>query len=407
MTHDDPASGREQPSPAVPVWVDATANRFGMPVLDFTPVFAELTSASTNPEVAARAVSWGRTSIGLELDAAAVESLAPIACDLRYPAARVLPDGLLFTPGAMEEKWVLVHRAGEVLAARSWTGAVLASARARREGDLLVLHALRVSEEANLASFGDAVEVFDWLVRSHALGELLPLPVSEEAAASLERAPLAGFSVFGSRLVCAARRWAPPPPSRPLRADGAVLMAVRRGDAQAVRDLVAGGEAVDPPTTFAGYTPLAIALVRGDVAMVRTLLDLGADPGARDDRGNFPLGIGVVHGAPREALEALLARRADPRAVNADGYGALHAAAEVGNAGAIPWLLGLGLEVDARTGRGHTALQIAAALGRLDAVKALVEAGADVRAGSPNGTALEIAREEGKGEVAAFLAGGE
>src|SRR5690606_38473014 len=182
--------------------------------------------------------------------------------------------------------------------------------------------------------------------------------------------------------------------------DGAVLRAVRDGDAAKVRALVEGGEAVDPPTTWAGHRPLAVVLVRGDLAMTRTLLELGADPGARDDRGNFPLGVGIVHGAPREALEALVAHGADPLAVNGDGFGALHAAAESGNADVVPWLLGLGLALEARTGRGHTALQVACGVGHLAAVKAIVEAGADLAASSPQGTALEIATAEGKQDVA-------
>lgn len=137
--------------------------------------------------------------------------------------------------------------------------------------------------------------------------------------------------------------------------------------------------------------------------MVATLLQLGADPNVADDRGNSPLGIGIVHDAPREAWEAMVAAGADVRAVNEDGFGLLHAAAEVGRASAVPWLLRLGVPLELRTGPGHTALQVAAALGRLEAVKALVAAGADLRATSPQGTALEIARSEGKADVAAYL----
>ena len=103
------------------------------------------------------------------------------------------------------------------------------------------------------------------------------------------------------------------------------MIAVRAGDVERVRALCAAGESVDAPTTCAGYTALSLALVRGDVVMVRALLDLGADPGARSDGGNFPLGHGIVHKAPIEALEALIARGADVRTVNDDGFGALHA----------------------------------------------------------------------------------
>lgn len=49
--------------------------------------------------------------------------------------------------------------------------------------------------------------------------------------------------------------------------------------------------------------------------------------------------------------------------MNQDGFGTLHAAAESGNARYVPWLLGLGLDLEARTGRGHTALKSRAASG--------------------------------------------
>lgn len=110
-----------------------------------------------------------------------------------------------------------------------------------------------------------------------------------------------------------------------------------------------------------------------------------------------------MHAAPLEALEALISSGADPKVVNADEFGALHAAAECGNAAAIPWLLDLGLDLEARTGRGHTPLHIACALGRVEAATVLLEAGADAAADSPNGDAREIALAEGKSEIVEML----
>jgi hypothetical protein len=397
-----PASGPPPEAPPAARWRDAADNRFGVAVLDLTPITQTMLSATKDPAVAARAVSWGK-STGAELDDAALRAVAPISCALRYPAASVLPDGLLFTPSRMEEKWVIAFRRGAVLAARSWTGIVEAVGETRRDGDELVVHALHLAETTALRSFGDPVQAFDWLLRSHALGQMLPLPAEDDALRMLEAVPLAVFAPFGSKALCAARGWAPPTPQRPLRSDGALVIAVRAGDVAHVRALCAAGEPVDAPTTCAGYTALSLAMVRGDIVMVRALLDLGADPGARSDGGNFPLGHGIVHKAPIEALEALVSRGADVRAVNDDGFGALHAAAEVGHAAVVPWLLGNGLDIEARTGRGHTALQIACALGHVDAATALLDAGADAGAGPPGATAREIAEGEGKADVVALL----
>jgi hypothetical protein len=393
-----------QPEKSTPAaqWIDAAENRFGIPVLDLTPVTQGMLSATKDPAVAARAVGWGK-STGAELDDAALRAVAPITCSLRYPAARELPDGLLFTPSQMEEKWVIAFRRGSILAARSWTGAVEAVAETRREEDALVVQALRIADPSSLCMLGDPVQTFDWLVRSHALDQALPLPTSDDGLAMLEAVPLSVFSPFGVKALCAARGWEPPLPDRPLRSDGALVVAVRDGDTARARALCAAGEPVNAPTTCAGYTVLSVALSRGDVAMVRALLDLDADPGARSDGGNFPLGHGIAHKAPVEALEALVARGADVRAVNDDGFGALHAAAEAGHAPVVPWLLAKGVELEARTGRGHTALQIACALGHVDAAAALLDAGADAGADSPDGTARAIAAAQGKQEAVALL----
>jgi ankyrin repeat protein len=383
-------------------WRDAAENRFGVPVLDLSPVTQGMLSTTRDPAIAARAVGWG-TSTGAELDDAALGAVAPLACALRYPAASLLPEGLLFTPGCMEEKWVIALRGGAILAARSWTGGVEAVAETRREGAELVVHTLRVADPSALRVFGDPVLTFDWLMRSHALGQVLALPADDAGLALLEATPLAVFSPFGARALCAARGWAPPPPDRPLRSDGALLIAVRAGDAARVRALCAAGEPVNAPTTCLGYTALSVALVRGDVALVRALLELGADPDARSDGGNFPLGHGIVHQVPIEALEALVARGADLRAVNDDGFGALHAAAEVGHAALVPWLLEKGLDLEARTGRGHTPLHLASALGHVDAAAALLDAGAEAGATSPEGTARQIAEAQGKPDIVALL----
>lgn len=100
-----------------------------------------------------------------------------------------------------------------------------------------------------------------------------------------------------------------------------------------------GGDA----TLGAGATPLMRAAKSGDIAMVRLLLDAGADPTATLANGNNPLlfaaGLGwrdgspaapsYDQGPPEEAvatIELLLARGLDIHATNANGDTALHAA---------------------------------------------------------------------------------
>ena len=91
-------------------WIPPDQSPFDVPVLDLIAVTGQLLAASSNLMHAQRASSW-RGSIGDELDASALDAVAPIACALRYPRDPLLPaDGLLYTPTEMEHKWALALR---------------------------------------------------------------------------------------------------------------------------------------------------------------------------------------------------------------------------------------------------------------------------------------------------------
>jgi hypothetical protein len=314
-----------------------------------------------------------------------------------------LPDGLLFAPTSMDEKWVIAWRNGIIIAARSWTGMVDAIADARIEGSTLVIERIRAVESSPLVMVGDIPDTFEWLLRSHALREKLPLPVNSAGAAMFEETPLMAFSMFGNVIFCAARSWNPPPASKPVRSDGRVIRALRAGALADIERAIADGEDVDAPSTHAGYTALHLAVVRGDAQMVTRLVALGADPNRRADKGMFALGMAIVHDAPPELFAALEHAGVDLFAANDDGFNPLHAACEVGNAWAVRWLVERGHAFEPRTKRGHTPLQIACALGHLAAAQAMVGLGADLEAPSTDGTALDIARREGKNEVVNWI----
>jgi hypothetical protein len=108
----------------------------------------------------------------------------------------------------------------------------------------------------------------------------------------------------------------------------------------------------------------------GDLAKLRSLLDLGADPNRRDGNGNRPL------------IEAVAA-------------GHLNAARVLIAAGANPDLTSSG---------GRTPLIEAAIRGRIEIAGLLISAGADLNIGERGaGTALEAAEREGHTELAALL----
>lgn len=390
----------EQPRALRAVWVPAADNRFGVPVLDLLAVTGQLISTSSDPRSAATAMSWSSKLVAdLELALTSADSLA---CELRYRAQRDLPDGWLYVPLQMEDKWAIAYRGATISLIRGWTGEVKAAGRVRRDGDDLVVERLDLADDT-LRMFGDPIETFDWIVRAHALGQHVPLPIDREAAHELESTPLLAFSAFGHVAMCAATSWSPPPPSQPLRSTGDLVTAVRLEDEGRVRALVAGGAALDARSRVLGFTALHVAAVKGSVALTQLLLEAGADPNTLADRETCALITAVVHRAPIEVLD-LLARHGAVATPNADGFGLLHAIAETDHAEYLAWGLARGLDLEARTEHGNTALQIAAGLGHIAALRTLLAAGADRAAKDAAGrTALDIAIAEGKPAAVAAL----
>jgi hypothetical protein len=394
-----PAPDPEQPRAK---WLAASETRFDVPVLDLISITGEMLSATRDPAIAQRAVSW-QQSLGDELDPAALLEREPVPCSLRYPVDPLVSDGLLFAAREMEHKWVVALRGERILLARSWTGEVVAVLDGRREGDELVFTELRVRDDSALDMFGDLLEIIDWLIRTHALGQVLPLPVDEDGAESLEHRPLLAMTAFGHMARCAAKSWDPPAPDRPLRTDGRLFQAVRSDDLEGVRELARAGAPIDAPSPTQGFRPLDVAIVKNNPDLVGLLLELGADPSRGDDRGMVPLSRVIVHDGDEAMLDMLVAAGARVDAVNVDGFSLLHAVAETGRAELIPWMLDHGVELEARTRHGHTALHIACALGRLEAAKELLRAGADPHAEADGKDALAIATEQEQAEIVAFL----
>ena len=158
-----------------------------------------------------------------------------------------------------------------------------------------------------------------------------------------------------------------------------------------------------------GITPLDSAAFRGDLEMVRVLLDYKADVNVRDDDGWTPL-HSVSHGSryptahfniPQLWLEVarlLIEHGADVNASSDDGGAPLH---DAGTVGFVHWLLEHGANIGAVDNEGGTPWHSAARYGRVEVVRVLLELGANVGAVDNKGrTPLHLAST---GEVVRVL----
>ena len=137
----------------------------------------------------------------------------------------------------------------------------------------------------------------------------------------------------------------------------AIEQAIVAGDVSGLR--AAFGNPSDFPNVRdeCGQSCLEHAIYRGPVALIRALLDLGADLDYPDPGGFPALFAAIDREAPdrHEVLELLLAAGADVQQRGVNDYTALHYAACRDDAAAVEILLRYGADPDAATRIDHYA----------------------------------------------------
>jgi len=176
-----------------------------------------------------------------------------------------------------------------------------------------------------------------------------------------------------------------------LGVDARLHEAARRGDVAMIRKLLDIGVPVDIADREQ-RTALALASAHGHAQAVRFLLDAGAEASGKDGSGMTALDYAVSASHPEVA--ALLGAR--DLLIDASAAGRTDRVAE---------LLAVGVDVNAKDESGRTALMIASQRGRIETLSVLLEASValNVQREQDGRTALMMAVEQGHTEAVRML----
>ena len=157
--------------------------------------------------------------------------------------------------------------------------------------------------------------------------------------------------------------------------------AVMRGDTAVVRTLL--NQRINVNATQAdGATALHWAVYRGDSDTANLLLRAGANVRAANREGATPLSLASING-DASMVAALIKAGADPNEQLPTGKTNLMLASRTGNVATMKVLLDAGADINAKEDlRGTTALMWAADEAHPAAVQLLIQRGADIRARS-------------------------
>jgi hypothetical protein len=354
-------------TPEIP-WIPAEKNPWHVPVLDVRPVTQSMMSSSKDPLFAQNAISYGQDDgkgfIGQE-----PPDRQTIPANLVYRRDRLLADGQLFIPQAMEHKWAIYFHDTSIRIIRSWQRHVQVVAKVRQSGDEIVVTEIQGKFIGSEDDASLTIRTLDFLLRSHALGVPYPVPLPSGMESDPYRAAIWCFSMYGNKALIATPHIMPVTvPEKPLRSHSLLHIAVARGDVNEVTRQLSAGVPVDLLAAD-GLPPIHWALSMQDASMLDLLLAKGSSPDARSSEGATAL-MTEVQSKDGKHVRYLLEHGADVNAQDARGFTALHRVAEMGKIELVKLLLGKGGRADIAA-QGQTARSLAELRGHREIVALL------------------------------------
>ncbi|XP_039918213.1 ankyrin repeat, SAM and basic leucine zipper domain-containing protein 1 isoform X2 [Hirundo rustica] len=159
----------------------------------------------------------------------------------------------------------------------------------------------------------------------------------------------------------------------------ALKKALFRGDVSLIEELLNAGISIETSFQF-GWTPLMCAASVANFAVVRLLLDRGANACFEIDKYTVLMAACTAQASEENILntvELLLSRNADPNLTCRKQMTALMYAARKGYTRVVAFLVAHGSHINAQDENGYTALMWAAQHGHKSVILKLLELGAD------------------------------
>jgi hypothetical protein len=337
-------------------------------VLDVRPITLGMLSVSRDPAAAENAVSWsGDDGLGFAHDTPAVTRSVPVG--LRYRVDRMLADGVLFAPSQMEHKWAVFHHLGRLLFVRSWQRQLMVAASTRHDDGHLEVVDARGCFSSPDEPRELTIAIVDFIIRTHALGQVHPAPLERDPGERLEEAGLWCMSMFGNLAWFATHHpVVVAPPDAILRSDSLYHIAIAKGDHAAAGAQLDAGIPIDLLDRD-GLSAMHWALAAPGTDTLDWLTRRGLAVDTRSDEGTTTLMVAVQQD-DNSSVAWLLAHGSDPNASDARGFTSLHRAAEMGHAESVRLLLEHGARRDCEA-RGYTPVSLARSRGHPEIVSAL------------------------------------